>query len=107
MVAGVDGVPGKRVRSRVEGDIIPVNGRAITPHQITAEIIAGDYQTKPWPVTLTAVQLTVDGVCGVNGPSARVLIPSMLPGAEVVTTLPRCTEAYSVQETVPKIKAAL
>lgn len=49
----------------------------------------------------------VDGVCGVNGPSARVLIPSMLPGAEVVTTLRRCTEAYSVQETVPKIKAAL
>lgn len=57
MVAGVDGVPGKRVRSRVEGDIIPVNGRAITPHQITAEIIAGDYQTKPWPVTRTAVQV--------------------------------------------------
>lgn len=57
MVAGVDGIAGETVQSLVEGDIIPVNGRAITPHQITAEIIAGDYQTKPWPVTLTAVQV--------------------------------------------------
>lgn len=53
----MDGIAGETVQSLVEGDIIPVNGRAITPHQNTAEIIAGDHQTKPWPVTPTTVQL--------------------------------------------------
>lgn len=107
MVAGVTGMHGKRVQSRVEGDIIPVNGRAITPHQNTAEEIAGEHQTKPWPVTAKAVQLTVDGVGGVIGRSVRVFLPSMLPEAEVVTTLPRCTEAYSVQDTIRITKVAL
>lgn len=53
----MDGIAGETVQSLVEGDITPVNGRAITPHQNTAEIIAGENQTKPWHVTRTAVQL--------------------------------------------------
>ena len=35
----MDGIAGETVQSLVEGDIIPVNGRAITPHQNTASVV--------------------------------------------------------------------